>query len=152
MRLSPIDLHSRANDAMKKKNRMILAFGILMILLCPFKTTVAPQISLRLVDQQGSPVSDATAYRMWRHYTLDRESHFESKLSDSNGTVTFEEKAVWSNIVMHVFGALGNIWRMGVHASFGPSWNVTASKKEVGNGTFPPNYGDPTDATIVLQP
>jgi hypothetical protein len=51
----------------------ILLLGL--ILFYPFQTTIVPEWSLKVVDEEGLPVRDVNVTEHWQHFLLESASH-----------------------------------------------------------------------------
>lgn len=109
-------------------------------LLIPFPSTVAPEWKVTVLNLSNEPVVGIQAKQYWRHYTLEASDNYEEKTTDENGQVLFEKRVIWRNALMWLLGGLGSVMSTGVHASFGPVSGISARHGcEIGSVTYIPS-------------
>lgn len=111
---------------MKRITKFILGV-VLTPLMIPFPETVAPEITVTVVDKSGNPVKGADVEQTWQHYTIEGSANHENKTASDLGEVTFDERTIWSNYLLRILGGLGSFLSAGIHASLGPSSWISAS-------------------------
>jgi hypothetical protein len=92
--------------------------AIVITLLYPFKTTVVPEWRIRIVDEAGNPMPMIAVREVWKHYTIESDSHQGDSLTDNEGYVTFPKRTVRGSLLIRLGIPLLNL--LNVHASFGP--------------------------------
>jgi len=123
-----------------------------LLLLYPFKTTVVPEWSVRIVDEAGNPLRTNRVREVWQHYTIESASHQEVLITDGEGYVTFPRRTVRGSLLVRIGWPIVNA--LSVHASYGPSAGVyvldhpTDSFLEDNNSYFP---GQPLPKQVVLK-
>src|SRR5690349_6619059 len=94
---------------------------ILTALLWPTESIVVPRWDLKVVDEQGRPVPNASVNCSWRDYSVESEDHEERTHTDAGGEVSFPERRIRASRLRRILGPALNAVTGGVHASFGPS-------------------------------
>jgi hypothetical protein len=102
----------------KLKWRIVVAL-LAIVLLYPFKTTVAPAERVLVVTKDMHPVKDALIRQIWQNYSLEFGGHEEDLPTDVHGRVTLPERTIRANLIWRILGPLASIAGQGVHASFG---------------------------------
>jgi hypothetical protein len=107
----------------KGSRRMLklVAGGLLVVGLVPFPTTTVPEWRLQYVDGAGRPVAGLPVEQTWQNYSIESTGNLMTLRTDTQGYVVFPSHSTWSPFLLRVLGPVGNVFRTGVHASFGPS-------------------------------
>ena len=94
----------------RQKARFItiaLIVGIL-VLLTPWRIQIVPAWKLRVIDENGKPISALTVSQTW----VDPNCRFfwleEDYRTDGNGLVNFPERYTWQNIFLRVAAPIWN--------------------------------------------
>src|SRR5712671_410850 len=100
-----------------------LKWGIILVavvlILYPFKTTVAPEQHFLVVTNDMHPVKDALIRQIWQNYSLEFGGHEEDLPTDVHGRVTLPNRTIRANLIWRILGPFASIAGQGVHASFG---------------------------------
>lgn len=111
-------------------NREILLLVLPLVLLAGWRTEIAPEMTIQVVDQYGVPWDNVTVSQWWRHYSLQDEDGYERKKSDQLGRVTFAARREYFCIGWRLFYPFYNIWRSGFHASWGAYVDIIATNPQ----------------------
>ena len=107
---------------MKAVTKLILCLfivGISGLLVYPYETTVVPDWRVRVVDENGNPVSGVTVTEYWRHMSFESDDHHAEAITDYSGYVSFPGRTTRAPLIRRAIGSLIN--RLNVHrADFGP--------------------------------
>ena len=153
-----------------KKNKKLLA-GVVFLagvaclfatpagpLLKPRRYLVAPEWKIVVVDLSGRPVEGVEVEQEWCHYTLETNLgslifwwfQRETKTTNKEGIVSFEQRVFWANRLWERAGELFNRLTLGIHAGYGPSSFVWARKGcSLGSLVYTPRFG--LENTLVLD-
>ena len=107
--------------------QVLLAATVLLVLLVlfyPFKTTIVPEWSLKVVTEEGAPVRDVNVTEHWQHFLLERSSHEEVRRVQENGAVSFPERTIRASLVRRGMATIGRIKRDGWRARRSPAASV----------------------------
>lgn len=118
-------------------------FLIVLVLLFPWPTLEAPNWTVRVVDSQERPVTDADVRESYQDYSAEMNGHEERLQTGADGMVHFRAHRVWHLFVMRV---VVTSWRAMAlaHASFGVHAGVFA----FGDGGL---QGDIVDGNYVYD-
>ena len=97
---------------------------LLFILLFPFKTTIVPDWSLKVVDEEGAPVGDINVTEHWQHYLLESSSHEELQRAGGNGLVSFQERSIRASLLRRAWATINRIGEDGWQARRMPAASV----------------------------
>ena len=109
---------------------------ILILLFYPFQTTIVPEWSLKVVDEDGAVVRDVNVTEHWQHYLLESSSHEDARTVGQNGAVSFPERNIRASLVRRGLATIGRIKRDGWRARRSPAASVVV-------------WGNPGYATTV---
>jgi hypothetical protein len=109
---------------------------LLFLLFYPFQTTIVPEWSLRVVDEEGAVVRDVNVTEHWQHFLLESSSHEDVRRVAENGVVSFPERTIRSSLVSRGLATIGRIKRDGWRARRSPAASVVV-------------WGNPSYATTV---
>lgn len=109
---------------------------LLFLLFYPFQTTIVPEWSLRVVDEEGAVVRDVNVTEHWQHFLLESASHEDVRRVGENGVVSFPERTIRSSLVSRGLATIGRIKRDGWRARRSPAASVVV-------------WGNPGYATTV---
>lgn len=88
---------------------------LLLLLFYPFQTTIVPEWSLKVVDEEGAPVRDVNVTEHWQHFLLEGSSHEEMRRVQDNGAVSFPDRTIRASLVRRGLATIGRIkqdgWR-----------------------------------------
>lgn len=102
---------------MRKKPKTLAMIALVVVLLVfPFKVTVAPEWNVKVVDENGKPLPGAYVEEFARQWTLDYDHH-EAVCTNSNGEAQFPRETLRVGVAVH---ATKWVSRLGPHVSSGP--------------------------------
>jgi len=135
-------------------NREILLLVLPLVLLAGWRTEIAPEMTIQVVDQYDVPWDNVTVSQWWYHYSLKYEAGYERKKSDQLGRVTFAARREYFCIGRRLFYPFYNIWSSGFHASWGASvgiyaYNPQDDNSDTGSISYHPGK-EPLPIKIVL--
>ncbi len=110
---------------------------LLITLVFPFKTTIVPQWSLRVIDQSGSPVARINVTEHWQHYLLEDAGHEELLQTGADGRVSFPERTIRASLLRRFLATLSRFANAGMDAKREPYASVVT-------------WGSPQHSTTVL--
>ena len=93
---------------MKSKLTRLVLLLILAVLLIPYPTTSIPEWRIRVVDEKGSPLAKVEVLQNWTNGGSDY-SEIDSKVSDSQGYVTFPPRRKILPIGLRFFAGIINL-------------------------------------------
>jgi hypothetical protein len=106
-----------------RRNIIIVLLILLIATFIPFDMTMSPSRDLNIVDESGSPVQNAIVRQIWNQYSLGISGEEDFK-TDSKGMVMLPKRSVSSTIFRIIIGAIKNVKKTGIHASFSTSEDV----------------------------
>lgn len=115
---------------------VVFIFIILFLLFYPFQTTIVPEWSLKVVDDEGAVVRDVNVTEHWQHFLLESSSHEDARRVGENGAVSFPERTIRASVVRRGLATIGRIKRDGWKARRSPAASVVV-------------WGNPSYATTV---
>jgi len=120
------------------------ALGLLLVvwLFIPTTDFVTPDWTVLVTDTAGLPLEGARVTVFSEQYTLESTDREETKLSDKDGLVHFDQRRLSATSFRRGLGVIRNVLSQGAHASFGVHTNVAASK---------PGYGEPSKLDLFSQ-
>lgn len=111
-----------SSEIMKLRSRKILLpllFGALAVVaLYPLETTVVPEWRVRIVDEAGAPLRNTGIREVWKHYSIESESHEQDLLTDNDGYVTFPKRTIQAGLAFRIVKSAINA--LNPHGSSGP--------------------------------
>jgi hypothetical protein len=116
------------------KSRWILVGSVLAIatLFYPAEITLAPDWTVRVVDQNGQSLPSVSVTEVWQHYSLEEISHEEEKVTAGDGSVFFPRRSLRASRFSRIVGCAHEFTRSTVHASCGPVAYVIPFKCDYG--------------------
>ena len=143
---------------MKKRLLWTVLTISLVVSLVPFPTTVVNDWSIRLVDQNGTPIADTNVEQTCDHYTyfsgwnICGEYPDARQKTDGNGHVEFSEKRIRLSLISRGFRALVNHFLRLFHGSVGISATLFVhSEFDLEPSVINLDSGPPQDGVIVLK-
>jgi len=112
--------------SIRRRRILIGLIVVLIILLVPIPSTVVPAWRIRIVDQEGGPVTNINVRQHWQHYSFQAEGREIDARPDPDGYVSFPRRVAWAGALPRLLGPVLNVVTLGVHASFGPTAAVQA--------------------------
>jgi hypothetical protein len=120
--------------------RLLVALTALGLSACvpyPAYRTIQPAAELRVLDEQGRPLTGASVTLIGRAHPTPIEQSRETRLTDAHGIARFASRHAWQSEVLFLHGRLDYYWE----------WCVTAP----GSGTvFTPYQAHPQ--VVHLRP
>ena len=124
---------------MNKRIPVIVAIGALLLLFVyPFDVTATPEWNVKVVDENGSPVSGAYLFQGASHPTLGYDST-DGVCTNSNGEAQFPRRGVRASLVTRGLRWLPHA--LNPHGSAHPNVKVGAEAW---------GYGDMTDSDTMI--
>ena len=108
----------------------------LLLLFYPFQTTIVPEWSLRVVDEEGAAVRNVNVTEHWQHFLLESSAHEDVRQVTESGAVSFPERTIRASLVSRGLATIGRIKRDGWRARRSPAASVVV-------------WGNPGYATTV---
>jgi hypothetical protein len=104
------------------RTKVLVSGGVAIAILAlyPRQETVAPDWHINVTDDSGRPLAGIKITEVWQDYTVERNSHEDSHVTDADGHLVFTRHAMRVPAIWRIFGAARNIVSEGAHASFGP--------------------------------
>jgi hypothetical protein len=135
----------------RKRLLLILLFtGLGVITFYPWKTTVVPEWKVRIVDQNGAPLTNTGVREVWQHYSIESGSHEQDLPTDKQGYVTFPERAIRSPLAVRIIRPIINA--LNPHHSSGPDGFVIVLAGEYdtwsNNSALP---GQPLPKEVIVK-
>ena len=104
-----------------------LAVAVLLVLLLlfyPFQTTIVPEWSLKVVDEEAAVVRDVNVSEHWQHFLLEGSSHEEMRRVQNNGSVSFPERTIRASLFRRGVATIRRIKQDGWRARRSPAASV----------------------------
>jgi hypothetical protein len=101
-----------------------IGFALAVVLIFPYKTTIVPAWTLRVVDESGIPVPAVNVTQHWQHYLLESEGHDEVRRVGTDGQVSFPERTIRASLVRKIQARLNRVDKTGVEARSEPYASV----------------------------
>lgn len=98
--------------------RVLLVAVIVLILIVPIPKSFIQEWTVRVVDQNGVPVSGIRIWESWENYTFGL-SGWTELYTDRSGKVVFPSQKQFAPLMYWMVKAIGNVLGFGVHAGFG---------------------------------
>lgn len=114
----------------------VFVLSILFLLFYPFQTTIVPEWSLKVVDEEGAIVRGANVTEHWQHFLLEGLSHEDARQVGENGAVSFPERTIRASLVRRGLATIGRIKSDGWKARRSPAASIVV-------------WGNPGYATTV---
>ena len=105
---------------------MAIAIILLLLLLYPLETIVAPSWEVTVVAADEHPMAGVFVRETWQNYSLESESHEEDLYTNADGKVVFSRRTIRSSTIWRILGPVRSAFATGIHASFGPSASIIA--------------------------
>jgi hypothetical protein len=98
--------------------------AVVLLLLYPFKTTIVPEWSLKVVDEEGAAVRDINVTEHWQHFLLETGSHEELQRVGDNGTVKFPARTIHASLMRRGLATISRIRGAGWRARRSPAASI----------------------------
>ena len=102
----------------------VLLLLLTVLLLFPFKTTIVPAWTLRVVDESGRAVRGIKVTEHWQHYLLESSGHEEVRQAGDDGRVSFPERAIRASLAGRLLATIVRLTRSGTEAKREPYASV----------------------------
>jgi hypothetical protein len=99
-----------------------IAFAILgMVLFIPFPTSVIPEWTIILVDENNHPYQNSQVRQFCYNYSLGVDACKEDsdKLTDDNGNVKFPDRVIEMSLIARIIYSTANFIGQVAHGSYG---------------------------------
>jgi len=117
----------------RKSLLAIVTIVVLSPLLLPLRVLVAPGWKITFTDEAGRPLAHIAVVETWQHYSLEDQSHEETRITDGGGTVIFSARVFHSSLLWRFMGCVRQVGRYLFHASCGPyAWLIVGYPKGYG--------------------
>ena len=105
------------------RTKILAGTAVLFSLLAyPFNVTVVPEWNVKVVDENGKPLTGAYVLEFADQWTLDM--HFEQAIcSDKNGAAHFPRRTVRASVLTRAFKLIS---KFGPHSRLGPDVKMGA--------------------------
>jgi hypothetical protein len=97
---------------------------VLLLLFYPFQTTIVPEWSLKVVDEEGAPVREVNVTEHWQHFLLESASHEEMRPVQENGAVSFPERTIRASLLRRGIATIDRFKTDGWRARRSPAASV----------------------------
>jgi hypothetical protein len=97
---------------------------LLVFLVFPFKTTIVPTWTLRVIDESGTPVPGINVTEHWQHYLLESSGHEDVRQTEAQGRVSFPDRAITASLFRRLLTTIGRLPKSGAEAKRGPYASV----------------------------
>ena len=106
------------------RGALVALLVLLFVLLFPFKTTIVPDWSLKVVDEEGAAVGDINVTEHWQHYLLESSSHEEVQRAGANGLVSFPARSIRASLLGRGWATISRIREDGWKARRMPAASI----------------------------
>lgn len=101
----------------------VLSAGM-FLLFYPFQTTIVPEWSLKVVDEEGAAVREVNVTEHWQHFLLESAAHEELKRVADNGAVNFPARTIRASLVRRGLATISRIKNAGWRARRSPAASI----------------------------
>jgi hypothetical protein len=85
------------------RKRIIISGAILAVVaLFPWKSTVAPDLSVHVFDEVGNPASGVVVRQDWEYFSIGSWKYKEYSQTDENGYVAFPKRSARTNLLSKI--------------------------------------------------
>ena len=102
----------------------VLLLVLAVVLLFPFKTTIVPAWTLRVVDESGSAVRGIKVTQHWQHYLLEGSGHEDVRQAGDDGRVSFPERTIRASLLGRFLATIIRLTKSGTEAKREPYASV----------------------------
>jgi hypothetical protein len=88
--------------------RRNIGLGILIAAAIPFPQTTTAAWTAEVVAESGVPQANITVHEIWQNYTLERGPHYDQRITDVSGRVTFPRRVLWRPLAVNAWGTMRN--------------------------------------------
>jgi hypothetical protein len=103
---------------------VFILITLLLLLFYPFQTTIVPEWSLKVVDEEGATVRDVNVTEHWQHFLLESGAHEDVRRVMENGAVSFPERTIRASLVGRGIATVSRIKRDGWRGRRSPAASV----------------------------
>ncbi len=121
--MSRLDWISRIGPRLRRALAALLLL-LLVLLVFPFKTTIVPTWTLRVVDESGTPVRGINVTEHWQHYLLESSGHEDVRQTGTDGRVSFPYRAIRASLLRRLLATIGRFAKSGTEAKREPYASV----------------------------
>lgn len=98
--------------------------AVVLLLLYPFQTTIVPEWSLKVVDEEGGAVGDINVTEHWQHFLLEAAAQEELKRAGDNGSVKFPARTIRASLIRRGLATISRIKSAGWRARRSPAASI----------------------------
>lgn len=98
--------------------------AVALLLFYPFQTTIVPEWTLKVVDEEGAAVREVNVTEHWQHFLLESEAHEELKPVADNGAVKFPARTIRASLMRRGVATIRRIKHGGWRARRSPAASV----------------------------
>ena len=115
---------------------------VVVLLLIPYPTLLAPDFTVQFVDGAGNPVAGMKVRQSCTHYTYEfvhnscAETWDNAPITDAAGTVHFEERYVWFGLASRAVRTVLSYALLIAHGSVGRSVTLFTSGNDSGLDSY----------------
>jgi hypothetical protein len=95
-----------------------------VLLLFPFKTTIVPTWTLRVMDESATPVPGINVTEHWQHYLLENSGHEDLRQVGADGRVSFPERTIRASLLRRFLANVSRVDKTGAEAKSEPYASV----------------------------
>lgn len=128
-----------------------LVLAAFLPLFYPFQTTIVPEWSLKVVDEEGAAVKDINVTEHWQHFLLEKSSHEDVRRVGDNGVVSFPVRNIRASLVRRGIATIGRIKSDGWRARRSPAASVVVwGNKSYATTVAVYNHSDLPQSHVVV--
>lgn len=98
--------------------------AVALLLFYPFQTTIVPEWTLKVVDEEGAAVREVNVTEHWQHFLLENEAHEELKPVADNGAVEFPARTIRASLMRRGVATIRRIKQGGWRARRSPAASI----------------------------
>lgn len=98
--------------------------AVALLLFYPFQTTIVPEWTLKVVDEEGAAVREVNVTEHWQHFLLENEAHEELKPVADNGSVEFPARTIRASLMRRGVATIRRIEHGGWRARRSPAASI----------------------------
>jgi hypothetical protein len=108
---------------------IVLVFSL--IFFAPYKSTTLPEWVVKVVDEDGKPVSGLGVAEEWSYFGIDFAASIDNKQTDTQGRVAFPRRVIWASLASRLLNP------QGASEKLGPSvWVLACDETKLMQGEF----------------
>jgi hypothetical protein len=138
-----------------RKVLAVLFLLLAVLLLFPFKTTIVPAWTLRVVDQSGTAVRGIKVTQHWQHYLLESSGHEDLRQVTADGTVGFPERTIRASLLRRFLATIVRFTRSGAEAKREPYASVVvwgSNSHETAVAVYHEEHALPAEVVVHTTP